>query len=182
MDTIFQVVDIWLNIIPYVDFRTFQSIKRLNKIIYYDCYIKQKPLIEDFKNWQFKLNSYTQNDIENISYIEYNSLIELFNSYLSHDYTIEYINEFISTIIPGDTVDILTQFNNKYPYKFYYNGIKFIKMNHNLLSNYLKQCDNKYIYPEHVLQFINYDITKFLINTGCLLRVKKIIDNDYFFN
>lgn len=55
MESIFNVIDIWFNVIPHIDYRTFSIIKRLNKAIYRDCHIKRKPLVDDFKNWSFTL-------------------------------------------------------------------------------------------------------------------------------
>lgn len=208
MDTIFQVIDIWLNVIPYVDYRTFQSIKRLNKAIYRDCYIKKRPMYYDFKNWSFELNpkikeksdsewkivKYKVNNInalinylKQIEEIDYDKLVHFiaFNiPYGFHNYRLQHC---LSLLIAGDTLDLYINLGyKKYSRKFYYDGQKFILMNYTTeyipdeYRDYEIDYLNTYVYPEHILQFVKFDIKQFLENTKCLVYINKISDyKDY---
>ena len=199
MEHIFNVIDIWLNIIPHVDYRTFHIIKRLNKTIYRDCYIKRKPLIEDFKNWNFNLkyivkeidepikddsewksvkrktikNNNYQTDmmyIEKIKELEYKGLVNFLASHLPHGDKNYKLRDCLLMLIPGDIIDIWNdKINEKYPLKFYFDGNKFIKMNYR----------NMYAYPEHILQIVGDDLYNFLLTNKCLIHVTNIVDMRY---
>jgi len=201
MESIFNVIDIWLNIIPYVDYRTFHIIKRLNKTIYRDCYIKRKPLIEDFKNWSFNLKHDEKHAdkpiksddewksvkhkttkhknyqvdvtyIERVKDLEYNGLINLLASYLPYGDKNHKLEHCLLMLIPGDTIDIwINQINEQYtyPFKFYFDGTKFVKMNYR----------NHYVYPEQILQIVGDDLYNFLLTKKCLIHVTYIVDMTY---
>lgn len=224
MENIFNVIDIWLNIIPHVDYRTFYIIKRLNKTINRDCHIKRKPLIEDLKNWSFylkptetkpskdisewkqikkkKSNPKTyQTDlafIERVKLLDYISFTKFLIGYLfgaNEQHQLEYC---LSMLIPGDTIDIKMDQVIKVPYKFYFDGTNFIKMNYTMdygkwISEYNRRehdweerweskYQNEYVYPEHVLQFVGYDLNKFLQDNKCLIHVSHIFDLEYVDN
>lgn len=202
MENIFHIIDIWLNIIPHVDYRTFCSIKRLNKVINRDCYIKRKPLIEDLKNWEFYLESdeipqkVNENNSEwkkiknktgknksffyktDIAYIErvktldYDGFINLLATYLPYGYRNKKLEYYLSMLIVGDTVKI--KMYDKY-YNFYYNGIDYTKMK-------LTHNNSGYIYPEHILQIVGYDLNKFFHSGKHLVNVSKFYDNDHINN
>lgn len=230
MESIFNVIDIWLNIIPYVDYRTFYIIKRLNKAIHRDCYIKRKPLIEDLKQWIFNLKydeEYKEHNnqqninnigwkkvkhitnknknghietlyIEKIKNLDYNEFNNFLACNLPYSYNNYKLKACLSLLIPGDIVDIYI--NKKHPYKFYYDGEKFSKMNFIIdCGRWFDRCtgkfthyepshgygiwkpDNKYVYvyPEHILYIVRDNLKHFLQNTRCLIHVTDIYDIEY---
>jgi hypothetical protein len=167
MEFIFNIVDIWLNIIPHVDYRTFHIIKRLNKTIYRDCFIKKKQLIEDLQNWEFiirsdsiqnkpvkytsewkqvthkkRINKISQIDsqfIKRVKELDYECFRNFMTTYLPNGYDNNNLKYCLSMLIPGDTVNItINDINHKHPYKFYYDGICFVKMIR--LIDYGKYC------------------------------------------
>ena len=224
MESIFNVIDIWLNIIPYVDYRTFNIIKKLNKAIYRECYVKRKPLIEDLKNWEFNvkyianLNKPTKNNsewkqikhkkgksntyqtdmtfIKRVKELDYDCLRNFMASYLPYGYDNNNLKYCLSMLIPGDTIDIIIEDeNHRYPYRFYYDGTGFIKMNYIIdfgkyNSRYNKKefdwedywvhkYESVYVYPEHVLNIVYYDLKTFFQKGKYLIHVSELYNLDY---
>lgn len=127
-------------------------------------------------------------------------MVNLLASYLPYGVKNHSLEYFLSTIIPGDTVDIRLDIQNdkvkdESVSKFYYDGSKFIRMDYIIdYGSYRaiwnredrdweekwkpKYC-NEYIYPEHVLQFVGDDLKNFLLNKRCLIHVTNILNVEY---
>ena len=222
MESIFNVIDIWLNIIPYIDYRTFYIIKRLNQAINRDCYIKRKPVFDNLKNWSFylkppetkeesikdtsewkqikkkKRNPKTyQTDlafIERVKTLDYISFTKFLTSYLPSGDENHQLEHCISMLIPGDTIDIKMDQVMKAPYKFYFDGSSFIKMNytmdhgnwesyydrgqHDWEEKWIHNYQNEYVYPEQMLHIVGDNLNKFLQENRCLIHINYFLDQD----
>jgi len=98
----------------------------------------------------------------------------------------------LSMVIPGDTIYI--KINDKDLYKFYFDCSNFIKMNylidrghwetkyirkeHDWEEKWIHDYHTEYLYPEHVLQFVGYDLINFLQKGRYLVHVSHIYDLD----
>jgi hypothetical protein len=186
--------------------------------------IKRKPLIEDLKNWKFNVkyienpNKSNQNHsewkqvkhkkgknktyqrdmtfIKRVRELDYDCFRNFMASYLPYGYENNNLKYCLSMLIPGDTVDVIIEdTNHKYPYKFYYDGSTFSKMNHltdygKYTSRYNRQernweefwvpkYENVYLYPEHVLSIVSYDLKTFFQKNKYLIHVSELYNLDH---